>query len=99
MKINSNKVLCGIDFLWIKCHDLLLKGIHNCNKELYNVICDESPYSKAKIGITTNNQNDCDSCDFRIGFGSSMTPTLVETRLLAPEQIMEINISEQLDAF
>ena len=37
---------------------------------MYNVICDESPYSKAKIGITTNNQNDCDSCDFRIGFGS-----------------------------
>ena len=31
--------------------------------------------------------------------GNSMTPTLVETRLLAPEQIMEINISEQLDAF
>ena len=54
----------------ITCHDLLLKGIHNCNKELYNVIWDESPYSKAKIGITTNNQNDCDSCDFRIGFGS-----------------------------
>ena len=30
---------------------------------------------------------------------NSMTPTLVETRLLAPEQIMEINISEQLDTF
>ena len=69
-KIDSNKGQCGIDFLSIKCHDLLLKGIHNCNKELYNVICDESPYSKAKIGITTNNQNDCDSCDFRIRFGS-----------------------------
>ena len=49
---------------------MIFKDIHNCNKELYNVICDESPYSKAKIGITTNNQNDCDSCDFRIGFGS-----------------------------
>ena len=30
---------------------------------------------------------------------NSMTATLVETRLLAPEQIMEINISEQLDTF
>ena len=29
--------------------------------------------------------------------GNSMTPTLVETRLLAPEQIMEINISEKSD--
>ena len=89
-EINSNKVLCGIDFLSIKCHDLLLKVIHNCNKELYNVICDESPYSKAKIGITTKPNE---------GEGNSMTPTLVKTRLLAPEQIMEINISEQLDAF
>ena len=31
--------------------------------------------------------------------GNSMTPTLVETRLLAPEQIMEINISEKSDTF
>ena len=30
---------------------------------------------------------------------NSMTPTLVETRLLAPEQIMEINISEKSDTF
>ena len=89
-KINSSMVPRGIDFLSIKCHDLLLKGIHNCNKELYNVICDESPYSKAKIGITTKPNE---------GEGNSMTPTLVETRLHAPEQIMAINISEQLDAF
>ena len=42
----------------------------DCNKEGFNVMCGESHYSKARIGIATNNQNKCDSCDSRIGFGT-----------------------------
>ena len=42
----------------------------DCNKEGFNVMCGKSHYSKARIGIATNNQNSCDSCDSRIGFGT-----------------------------
>ena len=42
---------------------------HNCNTEGFNVISGGSVFSKARIGITTNNQNHCNSCDSRIGFG------------------------------
>ena len=42
----------------------------DCNKEGFNVMCGKSHYSKARIGIATNNQNKCDSCDSRIGFGT-----------------------------
>ena len=41
----------------------------NCNKEGFNVVCTDSNYSKARIGIVPNNQNVCSSCDSRIGFG------------------------------
>ncbi|XP_044181544.1 protein crumbs-like [Acropora millepora] len=45
----------------------------NCNKEGFNVVCEgiaESQYSRARIGIIANEQNDCSSCDSRIGYGT-----------------------------
>ena len=41
----------------------------NCNKEGFNV-GDSPSHSKARIGITANEQNHCGSCDSRIGFGT-----------------------------
>ena len=41
----------------------------NCNKEGFNAVCNRGA-SKARIGITSNNQNVCTSCDSRIGFGT-----------------------------
>ena len=41
-----------------------------CNKEGFNAECSDSLYSKARIGIIGNDQNDCTTCDSRIGFGS-----------------------------
>ena len=41
-----------------------------CNKEGLNVVGDRSSQSKARIGIIGNNQNDCDTCDSKIGFGA-----------------------------
>ena len=42
----------------------------NCNKEGFNVLCTDSIHSKARIGIVANEQNDCNTCDSRIGFGT-----------------------------
>ena len=42
-----------------------------CNKEGFNAACD---ISKARIGFVANNENDCKSCDSRIGFGSGGYP-------------------------
>ena len=42
----------------------------NCNKEGFNAVGDQNYYSKARIGIISNNQNDCATCDSRIGFGT-----------------------------
>ena len=42
----------------------------NCNKEGFNAICVKKRCSKARIGITSNNEDDCVSCDSRIGFGT-----------------------------
>ena len=42
----------------------------NCNKEGFNAVGDSHKQSKARIGITANQQNDCSSCDSRIGFGT-----------------------------
>ena len=39
----------------------------NCNKEGFNAVGNKSAASKARIGIS---QNDCNSCDSRIGFGT-----------------------------
>nr|XP_058954091.1 uncharacterized protein LOC131781453 [Pocillopora verrucosa] len=41
-----------------------------CNTEGFNVICGGSDFSKARIGTATNNQDNCLSCDSRIGFGT-----------------------------
>ena len=42
----------------------------HCNKEGFNVLCGKSQFSKARIGIVTNNQDNCLSCNSRIGFGA-----------------------------
>ena len=39
-----------------------------CNKEGFNVVGSLSD-SKARVGYIANNENDCGSCDSRIGFG------------------------------
>ena len=44
---------------------------YNCNKEGFNVVCSWSEYSKARIGIVSNNEDGCDSCNSRIGFGTA----------------------------
>ena len=46
----------------------------NCNKEGFNAVGDSPRQSKARIGITANEQNDCGSCDSRIGFGTGGRP-------------------------
>ncbi|PFX31501.1 Signal peptide, CUB and EGF-like domain-containing protein 2 [Stylophora pistillata] len=45
----------------------------NCNKEGFNLYSSPT-HSKAKIGIISNEQNDCESCDSRIGFGTGGYP-------------------------
>ena len=42
----------------------------NCNKEGFNAAGSSPRHSKARIGITANQENHCDSCDSRIGFGT-----------------------------
>ena len=42
----------------------------NCNKEGFNVLFGSKQQSKARIGIVANNEDDCESCDSRIGFGT-----------------------------
>ena len=42
----------------------------HCNKEGFNVVGIHKAWSKARIGILGNNENDCDRCDSRIGFGT-----------------------------
>ena len=42
----------------------------NCNREGFNAICSDKHNSKARIGITSNEVNDCHWCDSRIGFGT-----------------------------
>ena len=43
---------------------------HNCNKEGFNSVCSDGGSSKARIGILGNDQNDCNTCDSRLGFGT-----------------------------
>ena len=44
---------------------------HNCNKEGFNAQCGRKTNAKARIGILSNNENNCNSCDSRIGFGTA----------------------------
>lgn len=41
----------------------------NCNIEGFNVEGTSRRHSRARIGIATNEKNDCGSCDSRIGLG------------------------------
>ena len=45
----------------------------NCNKEGFNTV-GASTHSKARIGMIGNEQNDCNTCDSRIGFGTGGYP-------------------------
>ncbi len=47
---------------------------HNCNMEGFNAVGNRSELSKARIGIIGNEQDDCYSCDSRIGFGTGGDP-------------------------
>jgi len=42
----------------------------NCNKEGFNAVSGDYPHSRARIGILGNQENDCHTCDSRVGFGT-----------------------------
>ena len=46
----------------------------NCNMEGFNARCFWGPHSRARIGFVANNQDDCWTCDSRIGFGTGGEP-------------------------
>ena len=46
----------------------------NCNKEGFNAVGTAIHHSKARIGYIANHENDCGSCDSRIGFGTGGHP-------------------------
>ena len=46
----------------------------NCSKEGFNAVGTSRYYSKARIGYIANQQNDCGSCNSRIGFGTGGHP-------------------------
>ena len=43
---------------------------YECNKEGFNAAGSNQNFSKARIGFLGNNENDCNSTDSRIGFGT-----------------------------
>ena len=47
---------------------------HNCNKEGFNADSSKWEKSKARIGIISNNGDNCRSCNSRIGFGTGGDP-------------------------
>ena len=51
----------------------------NCNKEGFNAVSGSSWAPKARIGILGNNEDECDSCDSRIGFGTGLYPDDINT--------------------
>ena len=46
----------------------------HCNREGFNAVGTKSHHSKARIGYIANEQNNCHSCDSRIGFGTGGYP-------------------------
>jgi len=42
----------------------------NCNTEGFNARSTGTSYTKARIGYISNQENDCNTCDSRIGFGT-----------------------------
>ena len=47
---------------------------YSCNKEGFNAASISTWHSKARIGLIANENNDCHSCDSRIGFGTGGSP-------------------------
>ena len=43
----------------------------NCNSEGFNSVSGSATMGKARIGIISNNENNCITCDSRIGFGTA----------------------------
>jgi len=43
---------------------------YGCNKEGFNAVSGDRRFSKARIGLLANNENDCVACDSRLGFGT-----------------------------
>ena len=41
-----------------------------CDYEGFNVVCSDSAGSRARIGIVNNDNDLCNTCDSRIGFGT-----------------------------
>ena len=53
---------------------------HNCNREGFNVVSGfEVGHAKARIGLISNNEDDCGTCDSRIGFGTGDFPVYNNT--------------------
>ena len=46
----------------------------NCNKEGFNAFCSRKGSSKVRIGIISNEEDNCGSCNSRIGFGTGGYP-------------------------
>ena len=46
----------------------------NCNKEGFNTAANVNINAKARIGLISNNENDCSTCDSRIGLGTGGHP-------------------------
>ena len=46
----------------------------NCNREGFNAVGAASNHPKARIGYIANQENNCGSCDSRIGFGTGGHP-------------------------
>ena len=42
-----------------------------CNKEGFNAVGTHSGFSRARIGVISNDGDDCMGCDSRIGFGTA----------------------------
>ena len=55
---------------WKKLIGLRASLQRNCNKEGFNAVGENHSHSKARIGYIANQENDCRTCDSRIGFGT-----------------------------
>ncbi|KAL9953884.1 hypothetical protein ACROYT_G041357 [Oculina patagonica] len=79
MKTDGHKL--AIDRI-VPCHTVWSKTLigsqaslqRNCNKEGFNSVGADIPHSKARIGILGNQENDWNTCDSRIGFGTGGYP-------------------------
>ncbi|KAL9953794.1 hypothetical protein ACROYT_G041260 [Oculina patagonica] len=58
-----------------------------CNREGFNAAC-SAKHSQARIGILGNDQNDCNTCDSRIGFGTQNFNTCGDRNIKAMGYIL-----------